>query len=111
MVKDIHYTQHAEERLKKRSISKELIEDAINNPDESFKKNDFKIIHKFLGEKLLRVFLRKEDISKEIEDGIVVDYSKEGKVIGIEILKVSHIMDLKDLGEITVSLPTIKEEV
>ena len=54
---------------------------------------------------------RKVDISKEIEDGIVVDYSKEGKVIGIEILKVSHIMDLKDLGEITVSLPTIKEEV
>lgn len=54
---------------------------------------------------------RKVDISKEIENGIVVDYSKEGKVIGIELLKVSHIMDLKDLGEITISLPTIKEEV
>ena len=61
MVKRIQYTQHAEERLKMRSISKKLIEDAISNPDESFKKNDFKIIHKFLGEKLLRVFLRKEE--------------------------------------------------
>ena len=54
---------------------------------------------------------RKVDISKEIEDGIVLDYSKEGKVIGIELLKVSHRMDLKDLEEITVSLPTVKEEV
>ncbi len=54
---------------------------------------------------------KKVNISKEIEDGIVVDYSKEGKVIGIEILKVSQRMDLKDLGEITVSLPTINEEV
>ena len=61
MVKRIQYTQHAEERLKMRSISKKLIEDAISNPDESFKKNNFKIIHKFLGEKLLRVFLRKEE--------------------------------------------------
>ena len=54
---------------------------------------------------------KKIEISKEVEEGIVVDYSEEGKVIGIEILKVSHWMDLKDLGEITVSLPTIKEEV
>ncbi|NVM30384.1 MAG: DUF2283 domain-containing protein [Candidatus Helarchaeota archaeon] len=54
---------------------------------------------------------RKVDISKEIEDGIVIDYTRDGRVIGIEILNARRRMDLKDIEEITVSIPTIKEEV
>ncbi|HUX99454.1 MAG TPA: DUF2283 domain-containing protein [Candidatus Deferrimicrobium sp.] len=54
---------------------------------------------------------RKYDISKEIEEGIIVDYTREGKIIGIDILKVSQKIDPKDLEEITVLIPIIKEEV
>lgn len=44
-------------------------------------------------------------ISKEIGDGIVVDYTEEGKVMGIEILEVSQKMPLKNIEEITLSIP------
>ena len=39
----------------------------------------------------------KYEISKEIEEDIIVDYTNEGKVIGIEILNISHKMDPKDI--------------
>jgi uncharacterized protein YuzE len=45
------------------------------------------------------------NISKEIGDGIVLDYTKDGKVIGIEILEVSQKMPLKNIEEITLSIP------
>ena len=50
----------------------------------------------------------KYEISKEIADGIIVDYTKDGKVIGIEILEVSRRMPMKELREVTVSLAAIE---
>ena len=47
----------------------------------------------------------KYDISKEIADGIVIDYTKDGKVISIEILDVKKRMPLKNIEDITVSIP------
>ena len=47
----------------------------------------------------------KYDISKEIADGIIVDYTKEGKVISIEILNVKKRMPIKSVEDITVSIP------
>ena len=47
----------------------------------------------------------KYDISKEIAEGIVIDYTKDGKVISIEILDVKKRMPLKDIQDITVSVP------
>ncbi|MGD2250565.1 MAG: DUF2283 domain-containing protein [Candidatus Methanofastidiosia archaeon] len=44
-------------------------------------------------------------ISKEIGDGIVVDYTEDKKVMGIEILEVSQKMPLKNIEEITLSIP------
>lgn len=37
------------------------------------------------------------NISKEVSEGIVLDYTEEGKVMGLEILKVSQKMPLKKL--------------
>ncbi len=51
----------------------------------------------------------KYEVSKEIADGIIVDYTKDGKVIGIEILEVSKRIPMKELKEVTVSLSPIKE--
>ena len=45
------------------------------------------------------------NISKEIGDGIVLDYTEDGKVMGIEILEVSQKMPLKNIEEITLSIP------
>ena len=45
------------------------------------------------------------NISKEIEDGMVLDYTKDGKIMGIEILEVSQKMPLKNIEEITLSIP------
>jgi len=47
-------------------------------------------------------------ISKEISEGIILDYTEEGKVMGIEILEVSQKMPLKNIEEITLSIP-VKE--
>jgi len=45
------------------------------------------------------------DISKEIAEGIIVDYTKEGKVIAIEILDVSKRMPLEDFKNVTIGIP------
>jgi uncharacterized protein YuzE len=50
------------------------------------------------------------EISKEISDGIIVDYTKDGKVIGIEILDTSLKVPLKNIEEITVNIPIVKRE-
>ncbi len=47
----------------------------------------------------------KYDISKEIAEGIIIDYTKDGKVISIEILDATKRMPLKDIEDITVSIP------
>ncbi|MBU7012966.1 MAG: DUF2283 domain-containing protein [Theionarchaea archaeon] len=46
--------------------------------------------------------------SKEISEGIILDYTEEGRVMGIEILEVSQKMPLKNIEEITLSIP-VKE--
>jgi len=50
----------------------------------------------------------KYEISKEVSDGIIVDLTKAGKVISIEILDVSKRMPKKSFEEITVGLPVKK---
>ncbi|MBU7046429.1 MAG: DUF2283 domain-containing protein [Theionarchaea archaeon] len=44
-------------------------------------------------------------ISKEIDDDIVLDYTEDGKIMGIEILEASQKMPLKNIEEITLSIP------
>ena len=44
-------------------------------------------------------------ISKEIAEGIIIDYTKEGKVISIEILDASKRMPIKSIRDITVAMP------
>ena len=52
----IVYTDYAKDTIRDRKFSKEIIEDALKNPDEIVKgKNDRKISHKIIGSKLLRV--------------------------------------------------------
>lgn len=45
------------------------------------------------------------NISKEISEGIILDYTEDGKVMGIEILQASQKMPLKSLEEITLRIP------
>ena len=47
----------------------------------------------------------KYEISKEVAEGIVIDYTKEGKVIQIEILDVSKRMPKESMKDIIVGLP------
>jgi uncharacterized protein YuzE len=47
----------------------------------------------------------KYDISKEIAEGIIIDYTKSGKVMGIEILDASKRMPLKQLEDIVIGMP------
>jgi len=53
---EITYTSYAEDTINDRKISKEIIEDALKNPDEIIKgRKGRKIAHKIIGNKLLRV--------------------------------------------------------
>jgi uncharacterized protein YuzE len=47
----------------------------------------------------------KYDISKEVAEGIIVDYTREGKVISIEILDASKRMPMESIRDITVAMP------
>jgi len=47
----------------------------------------------------------KYHISKEIAEGIIIDYTKDGKVISIELLDVSKRMPKKSIEEVAVSIP------
>ncbi|MBU4246161.1 MAG: DUF2283 domain-containing protein [Nanoarchaeota archaeon] len=47
----------------------------------------------------------KYEISKEIADGIIIDYTKGGKVISIEILDASKRMPKESITDIIVGLP------
>lgn len=44
--------------------------------------------------------------SEEVVPGIVVDYNKEGKIVGIEILGIKERIPLKELSYVKVDLPT-----
>ncbi len=53
---EVIYTGYAEESISERKLSKEIIKDAILNPDEVIEgKKNRKIAHKAIGNKLLRV--------------------------------------------------------
>ncbi len=45
------------------------------------------------------------EISKEIAEGIIIDYSKDGRIISIEILDASKRMPLNSIRDITVGIP------
>ena len=45
--------------------------------------------------------------SEEVSKGIVIDYSKAGKVIGVEILNVKEKFTLDELSKLNVELPTV----
>lgn len=47
----------------------------------------------------------KYHISKEIAEGIIIDYTKKGKVISIEILDVSKRMPAASIKDVTVGIP------
>lgn len=47
----------------------------------------------------------KYDISKEIAEDIIVDYTNDGKVISIEILNASKKIPMKSITDITIALP------
>lgn len=47
----------------------------------------------------------KYEISKEISDGIVIDYTKDGKIISIEILDASKRMPKDSMSGVLVKLP------
>ena len=47
----------------------------------------------------------KYNISKEIAEGIIIDYTKDGKVISIEILDVKKRIPKKDIEDIIVTVP------
>jgi uncharacterized protein YuzE len=40
--------------------------------------------------------------SKEIEDGVVIDFDKEGQLIGIEVLDVSQRFTLSDIVNVNI---------
>lgn len=44
-------------------------------------------------------------VSKEVAEGIIVDYTKSGKVLGIEILDVSKRMPKESMKDIVIGLP------
>lgn len=50
------------------------------------------------------------DVSKEIDEGIIFDMDKEGKVIGIEIIDASEKLTKKSLQEMNFKL-LVKETV
>jgi len=47
--------------------------------------------------------------SEEVSPGVILDYSKDGRVAGIEILGLKG-FPLKELVEMRVELPTLKRE-
>jgi len=51
----------------------------------------------------------KYDISKEVAEGIIIDYTKEGKVIRIELLDVSKRMPKESIKDIIVGMPVKAE--
>ncbi|MBI2043303.1 DUF4258 domain-containing protein [Candidatus Pacearchaeota archaeon] len=61
----IIYTDYAEDTIKDRKFSKEIIEDALKNPDEIVKgKRNRKIAHKIIKNKLLRVVFEENENAK-----------------------------------------------
>ena len=47
----------------------------------------------------------KYDISEEVADGVIIDMTKSGKVISIEILDASKRMPKQSIQDVTVGIP------
>ena len=45
--------------------------------------------------------------SEEVSKGVVVDYSKTGKVVGVEILNLKEKFTMEELSKLQVELPTL----
>jgi uncharacterized protein YuzE len=50
------------------------------------------------------VYFKEEYVakSKEIEDGVVIDFDKDGQFIGIEVLDVSQRFSLSDIANVSI---------
>jgi uncharacterized protein YuzE len=50
------------------------------------------------------VYFKEEYVakSKEIEDGVVIDFDKDGQIIGIEVLDVSQRFSLSDIVNVSI---------
>lgn len=48
--------------------------------------------------------------SEEVAKGIIIDYSRAGKIIGVEILNVKERFTLDELLKLNVELPTVAVE-
>ena len=58
MPREILYTKHAEDMTKMRKISKELVNEALTDPDKIIDQNETRINHKIVGNKMLRVIYK-----------------------------------------------------
>ena len=56
-----------------------------------------------------RISEEEVDESEEVSPGVILDYSKDGRVVGVEILGL-RCFPLKELVEMRVELPTLKRE-
>lgn len=45
--------------------------------------------------------------SEEVAKGIIVDYSRTGKIVGVEILNLKEKFTLEELSKLNVELPTV----
>lgn len=45
--------------------------------------------------------------SEEVAKGIIVDYSRTGKIVGVEILNLKGTFTLEELSKLNVELPTV----
>ncbi len=52
----------------------------------------------------LYVYFKEEFVakSKEIEDGVVIDFDEKGQLIGIEVLDVSQRFSLSDIANVNI---------
>ena len=53
-----------------------------------------------------RISEDKIEDSEEVKPGIIVDYAKSGKVVGMEVLGLKRKFKLAELSKIQVDLPT-----
>jgi len=61
LMKEIIYSKHAEERIKKRGLNKDLIEKTLELPDKVMNGKDGTLIaHKEIGTHLLRIIYKGE---------------------------------------------------
>ncbi|MBU7012967.1 MAG: DUF4258 domain-containing protein [Theionarchaea archaeon] len=59
MSKRTKYTKHAEDMMKIRKISKNLIDETLSDPDGIISQNETRINYKVVGDKMLRVIYKK----------------------------------------------------